>query len=102
MATQRQLIDAGVAPADELPPRPWLRIRGSGDASMFWYAVMRKRTHGIFIGSMVIRHGDYHASLLRDGWEEIDVDTVRASFTPAGSGAHEDGPVDADPASPGP
>jgi hypothetical protein len=80
VATQRQLIAAGIAPADDLPPRPWHRIRGSGDASTLWYAVLRKRTHGVFIGSMVIRHGDHHASLLRAGWEEVDVDAIRRTF----------------------
>jgi hypothetical protein len=77
VATQRQLIDAGLAPEDELPPRPWHRIQGSGDATTMWYAVMRKRTHGIFIGSLVIRHTDHHASLLADGWEEVAVDAIR-------------------------
>jgi hypothetical protein len=46
---------------------------------MFWYAVMRKRTHGIFIGSLVIRHSDHHASLLADGWEEVTVDDIRSN-----------------------
>jgi hypothetical protein len=77
VATQRQLIDAGLAPEGELPPRPWHRIQGSGDATTLWYAVMRKRTHGIFIGSLVIRHTDHHASLFADGWEEVAVDDIR-------------------------
>jgi hypothetical protein len=79
VATQRQLVEAGIAPSDELPPRPWHRVQGSGDATMLWYAVMRKRTHGIFIGSLVISHSDHHASLLADGWEEVDVDAIRAN-----------------------
>jgi hypothetical protein len=78
VATHRQLIAAGVAPADELPPRPWHRVRGSGDASTLWYAVMRKQTHGVFIGAMVIRHSDHHASLLADGWQEVEVDAIRS------------------------
>jgi hypothetical protein len=77
VATQRQLIDAGIATADAPPPRPWHRVRGDSDASTLWYAVMRKRTHGIFIGTLVIRHQDHHASLLRDGWEEVGVDDIR-------------------------
>ena len=37
-----------------------------------WYAVMRKQTRGIFIGTLVIRHSDHHASLLQQGWQEVD------------------------------
>jgi hypothetical protein len=79
VATQRQLVEAGVASGDELPPRPWHRVQGSGDATTLWYAVMRKQTHGIFIGTLVIRHSDHHASLLRQGWQEVPVDDIRQS-----------------------
>ena len=78
MATQRQLVEAGIAPEDAPPARPWHRIQGTNDATTLWYAVMRKRTRGIFIGALAIRHGDHHASLLRDGWEEIAVEEIRA------------------------
>ena len=37
-----------------------------------WFAVLRKNTRGIFIGTLVLRHGDHHASLLEEGWEEIE------------------------------
>lgn len=74
-------MEAGIAPRDELPPRPWHRVQGSGDATTLWYAVMRKQTHGIFIGTLVIRHSDHHASLLEQGWEEIPVDEIRKSGT---------------------
>jgi hypothetical protein len=77
VATQRQLLDAGIAGDDLVPPRPWLRIQGSGDASTMWYAVLRKRTHGIFIGTLVLRHSSHHASLLQDGWEDVGVDEIR-------------------------
>jgi hypothetical protein len=77
VATQRQLIAAGIAPEDDLPPAPWYRIQGTSDATTLWYAVMRKRTRGVFIGSLVIRHSDHHASLLADGWEEVEVDEIR-------------------------
>ncbi|MGH2918119.1 MAG: hypothetical protein ACRDLS_05880 [Solirubrobacteraceae bacterium] len=79
VATQRQLIDAGVATADDPPARPWLRIQGSGDASTLWYAVMRKRERGVFIGTLVLRHGPHHALLTEQGWEEIPVDEIRVS-----------------------
>ena len=71
VATQTQLIDAGLATSTDVPARPWLQIQGTRDATMLWYAVMRKETRGIFIGSLVIRHSDHHASLLKDGWQEI-------------------------------
>jgi len=71
ISTQRQLIEAGIAPEDGLPPRPWLRIQGPSDASTMWYAVLRKQERGVFIGTLAIRHGDHHASLLQGGWEEI-------------------------------
>jgi len=78
VATQRQLVEAGLARPDELPPRPWHRMHGSGDASTMWFAVMRKRERGIFIGTLVLRHGDHHASLLEQGWEEVAIDQIAA------------------------
>ena len=77
VATQRQLIEAGIGPDDDDPPRPWHRVRGDVDATTLWYAVMRKQTHGIFIGTLAIRHSDHHASLLAEGWEEVGVDELR-------------------------
>lgn len=76
VATQHQLIAAGIAPETGIPPRPWLRIQGSGDASTMWYAVLRRREKGIFIGTLALRHGAHHASLLQRGWEELDVDEI--------------------------
>ena len=77
VATRRQLIETGLAPAAEQPARPWLRIQGSDDATTMWYAVLRKRERGIFIGALAIRHGEHHASLLQGGWEEIGLDELR-------------------------
>jgi hypothetical protein len=79
IATQRQLIDAGIAPESDLPPRPWHKVRGDVDATTLWYAVMRKRTHGIFIGTLVFRHSAHHASLLAEGWQEVEVDEIRGA-----------------------
>ena len=73
VATGRQLIAAGVAAEDAPPPRPWLRVQGTGDASTMWYAVLRKRERGVFIGTLVLRHLDHHASLLEQGWEEVPI-----------------------------
>jgi hypothetical protein len=77
VATRRQLVEAGVAGETELPPRPWFPIRGDSDASTLWYAVLRKRERGVFIGTLCIRHTDWHASLLAKGWEEVPVEQIR-------------------------
>ena len=76
VATQHQLIAAGVTEGSDPPPRPWLRIQGTGDATTMWYAVMRKRERGVFIGTLVIRHSPHHALLLESGWEEIPVPEI--------------------------
>ena len=79
MATQRQLVEAGIVASDEHPALPWHRIQGTRDASTMWYAVMRKREKGVFIGTLVLRHGDHHASLLEGGWEEVAVGEISAA-----------------------
>ncbi|HVP01057.1 MAG TPA: hypothetical protein VMT10_00700 [Solirubrobacteraceae bacterium] len=76
VATRRQLIEAGVCPPDGDPPVPWLRIKGTDDATTLWYAVMRRREREIFIGSLVFRHSDHHALLLERGWEEVAVEEI--------------------------
>ena len=73
VATQRQLVDAGVASEAGVPPAPWHRVQGTGDATTLWYAVMRKRTRGVYIGTLALRHSEHHASLLQTGWQEIPV-----------------------------
>jgi hypothetical protein len=73
VATRRQLVEADVMPEGEEPARPWLRIQGTDDATTMWYAVLRKRERGIFIGAL----GDHHASLLQGGWEEIGLEELR-------------------------
>lgn len=83
VATQRQLIDAGIAEEDGTAPRPWLRIQGSSDATTLWFAVMRKKEKGIFIGSLVLRHSDHHALLVQRGWQEIAVDEIGPQAAPA-------------------
>jgi hypothetical protein len=76
VATRRQLIEAGLSTESSMPERPWLHIQGSSDASTLWYAVMRKKERGVFIGTLTIRHQDHHASLLGQGWEEIPVPEI--------------------------
>jgi len=79
VATGRQLVEAGIAPPDGLPPRPWLRIQGTGDATTMWYAVMRKQVReDVFIGALCLRHTDHHASLLQRGWQEIPPGEIQA------------------------
>jgi hypothetical protein len=76
VATQRQLTEAGLAPEGYPPERPWHRIQGPRDASTMWYAVLRKRIKGVFIGTLTIRHGGHYASLLDSGWEEVRVEEI--------------------------
>ena len=78
MATQRQLVEAGLVRSDELPPRPWHRVHGTRDASTMWYAVMRRRERGVYIGTLVLRHTSHHASLLESGWDEVAIDEIAA------------------------
>ncbi len=76
VATKRQLIEAGVTDDRADPPRPWLRIQGSNDATTMWFSVLRRREKGIFIGTLAFRHSDHHASLLEKGWEEVAVGDI--------------------------
>jgi hypothetical protein len=78
VATGRQLVEAGIADGAQPPPRPWHPIQGTGDATTLWYAVLRRRERGVFIGSLVFRHSDHHASLLQAGWQEVPVPEIRA------------------------
>ena len=80
IATQHQLVEAGVAPETGEAPRPWLRIQGSGDATTMWYAVMRRKEKNIFIGTLVFRHSPHHSLLLESGWEEIEVADIGYSM----------------------
>ncbi|HWT22121.1 MAG TPA: hypothetical protein VN213_01320 [Solirubrobacteraceae bacterium] len=85
VATQRQLVEAGLADGIAPPPPPWHPIQGSRDASTMWYAVLRRKERGIFIGSLVLRHTDHHASMLQRGWQEVAVGEI--GVEPAARGA---------------
>jgi hypothetical protein len=78
VATQRQLIDAGVAGEVDPPPRPWHRIQGTSDASTMWYAILRRRERGVVIGTLVLRHSSRYASLIEAGWEEVPIGEIAA------------------------
>ncbi len=67
---------------DTVPERPWLRIQGTGDASTMWYAVLRKRERGVFIGTLALRHTSHHASLVASGWEDVPVDQIGPAERP--------------------
>ncbi len=78
VAVRRQLAAAGlVDPEDDEPVKPWHPIPGSWDASTMWYAVMRKKIRGVFIGMLCIRHLHRQASLEAQGWVEVPVEAIR-------------------------
>ena len=62
-----------MTPSHEPPPRPWFAIRGSGDATTMWFAVLRKRERGVFIGTLAMHHSDHLAALLESGWDEVPI-----------------------------
>ena len=77
MATRSQLADAGLVEGpDATPVKPWHPIQGPSDASTMWYAVLRKRERGIFIGTLCIRHTDRKNLLRERGWEEVPVEQI--------------------------
>ena len=76
VATRQQLADAGIVESEiDQPPRPWHPI-GPSDASTMWYAVMRKRDRGLFLGTLCVRHTGRQASLEEQGWEEVPVEAI--------------------------
>jgi hypothetical protein len=76
VATQHRLIADGVSAGSDPPPRPWLRIQGTSDATTMWYAILRRRERGAWFGTLVMRHSDHHERLLGQGWEEVALDEV--------------------------
>ena len=73
MATRSQLAEAELVDEFDKPVKPWHPIQGPSDASTMWYAVLRKRERGVFIGTLSLRHTGRQASLEERGWEEIPV-----------------------------
>jgi hypothetical protein len=76
VATRLQLAESGVVDESGAPVRPWHQIQGPSDASTMWYAVLRKRERGVFIGTLCIRHTGRQASLEERGWEEVPVEKI--------------------------
>ena len=78
MATRTQLAEAGLVDEREKPRRPWHQIQGPSDASTMWYAVLRKRERGVFIGTLCFRHTGRQTLLEERGWEEVAVEDIGA------------------------
>jgi hypothetical protein len=76
VATGGQLAQAGLVDDAGRPVRPWHPIQGPSDASTMWYAVLRKRERGVFIGTLCIRHTGRQALLEERGWEEVPVPEI--------------------------
>jgi hypothetical protein len=81
VATRTQLAEAGLVAEEGKPTAPWHPIRGPSDASTMWYAVLRKRERGVFIGTLCIRHTGRQTLLEQRGWEEVPVGEI--GVTPA-------------------
>jgi hypothetical protein len=77
VATRNQLAEADLVDETDKPVTPWHRIQGPSDASTMWYAVMRKRERGVFIGTLCIRHTGRENLLADRGWETIPVEEIR-------------------------
>jgi hypothetical protein len=76
VATKGQLTAAGLVDELEKPRPPWHPIQGPSDASTMWYAVMRKRERGVFIGTLCFRHTGRMDLLEERGWEEVPLEEI--------------------------
>lgn len=79
-ATHTQLDEHGLLDRDGRARPPWHRVQSTSDASTLWYALMRKRSRGIWLGALVMRSADHYAKLLREGWEEVPPEQTGASL----------------------
>lgn len=79
-ATHTQLDEHGLLDRDGRPRPPWHRVQATSDASTLWYALMRKRSHRIWLGALVMRSASHYAKLRAEGWEEVAPDRVGASL----------------------
>jgi hypothetical protein len=84
VATRTQLGDAGLVDEREHPTPPWHPIQGPSDASTMWYAVLRKRERGVFIGTLCIRHTGRQTLLEQRGWEEVPIEEIGGGLAPPG------------------
>jgi hypothetical protein len=80
IATHTQLQEHDLLDRGGHARLPWHRIQGTSDASTLWYALMRKPSHGIWLGTLVMRTSDHYAKLLGEGWEEVPPESVGESL----------------------
>ena len=76
VATRNQLAEHGLMDDAAAPLASWHPIRGPSDASTMWYAVLRRRERGVFIGTLCIRHTGRQTLLEERGWEEVPVEEI--------------------------
>jgi len=76
VATRNQLEEARVEFTSGAPLLPWHAVQGPSDASTMWFAVLRKRVRGVFIGTLCFRHTGRQASLEEAGWEEVPPEDI--------------------------
>jgi hypothetical protein len=79
-ATHEQLRAHGLLNDGGHSQPPWHRIQATSDASTLWYALMRKRSHGIWLGALTMRGADHHEKLLAEGWEEVPPELTGSSL----------------------
>jgi hypothetical protein len=79
-ATHTQLHAHGLLDRDGHSQPPWHRIQATSDASTLWYALLRKRSHGIWLGALAMRSADHYAKLLAEGWEEVPPERTGVSL----------------------
>ncbi len=82
-ATHEQLREHDLLDRDGRAHPPWHRVQATSDASTLWYSLMRKKTRGIWIGTLVTRTADHRTKLLSEGWEEVPPERTGASLTGA-------------------
>jgi len=85
-ATHDQLREHELLDRDGRAQAPWHRVQAISNASTSWYALMRKRTHGIWLGALLMRSADHYRKLLGEGWEEAPPERCGASLDAAPTG----------------
>jgi hypothetical protein len=79
-ATHNQLREHDRLNPGGTPKPPWHRIQATSDASTLWYALLRKPSHGIWLGALAMRSGDHYRKLLAEGWEEVPPESCGESL----------------------
>lgn len=79
-ATHARLREHELLDCDGRAQPPWHKLQATSDASTLWYALMRKRTRGIWVGALAMRSAEHRRKLLREGWEEVPPERCGASL----------------------